>query len=145
MKRFNALLLAASLSLMAAPAMTNCARANPVVTATHATTENQPETIAFALHNSFVVVAERAATIAEDSTTPPAVKRVLVTSYKSAAPVARNLRAAAQRYVDVRASFTAGQSTAEQVATALTELQQLITEFAPKLNELSVTINGGAK
>lgn len=123
-------------SLLLALVVAACA-ANPVKTAYEAPPEDRPELVAFALHNSYVIVAERAATIAEDSTTPRAVRQALITLHENASPVAKQLRQAAAEYEQVRDAIKAGQSTPDKLAIAFAELDRLITAFSPRLNALS--------
>lgn len=130
------------LSLLAAVAITACTHGNPVNTALQATPENRPETVAYALYSSYVIVAERAATIAESETTPVSVKRVLVNLHDTAEPVVKRLRPAADEYVKVKAALAAGTSTPEKVAIALTELNRIIGDAAPAVNSLAGAITG---
>lgn len=130
--RYFALLLSVVLSA--------CAATNPVVTATGATPENRPETVAFALHNSYVIVAEQAATLAERPDVPDVVKQRILALHDAASPVVKRLREAAVAYNQTKADFDEGQSTASAVAAALSALNTLITDAAPKIDAVASEI-----
>lgn len=124
-------------------ALAACAH-NPVATAAKAAPENRAETIAFAMHNSYVVLVESAANIAEDSTTPRAVKAAIVGLNRVATPFAKRLHAATLEYRHIRESLATQPDAAGKIAAALAELNRAITDFAPKLDAFAREI-GGAK
>jgi hypothetical protein len=136
MKLFRSLLTVIAINA-AVIGVESCKTANPVATAAQATPENKAETIAYALHNSYTVVAENAATLVEQPTTPVAVKRIIVDLNKQAYFAATKLKAAAQKYNEVRLAFSKGQTTADKVAIALSQLNYAITEGATQIGALA--------
>jgi hypothetical protein len=120
---------------------TACRTSNPIATAATATPENRAETVAFALHNSYVVIAEQVATVVEDTLTPPAVKKALITAHRSASPVVKKLRTAAEYYGRLREQVALGTGDPEKLKLALDELNRLITEAAPKIDSVATAIS----
>lgn len=120
----------------------SCARNNPVASATKASPENKAETVAFALHNSYVVLAERAVAIAEDSTTPRTVAQALIAANEKASPAAKKLRQAALDYEKVRKAVAAGTTPIEKLGAALDQLNAVLLKTAPVLNEFANEVGG---
>jgi hypothetical protein len=115
--------------------------ANPLATAAKATPENRPETVAFALTASYTVLAEHAVKLAEDSTTPRAVRRALVNLHQTAAPAVKRLRALAVEYKGVREAYESGRSTPEKIAVTLAKLDSAITSTAPLVQAMATEIS----
>lgn len=124
----------------------SCA-ANPVKTALKATPENRAETVAFALHNSAIVVAEHAITVAEDSTTPRAVRKALVASVETASPALKKLHSAALAVRRAREAYqaTPDSSTAGKLSRLLDALGAAIDYASPRVNALSVEVAAATK
>lgn len=140
MRRLWAVLVVPLLILLSTSSF-GCAT-NPVATALKAKPGDRAETVAFALHNSYVVVAERAATIAEDSTTPHTLKVALVALHEAASPAAKTLRQRALDYQHVREAIDSGGSTPEKLVAALAALNDAIANASPKINALAVEVGG---
>jgi hypothetical protein len=117
-----------------------CSHGNPVNTALQASPENRPEVVAYALQGSYVIVAERAATIAENPSTPASVKRTLVSLHEAASPLVKKLRPAADEYTALKAAAATGSTTPEKIAAALAELNRAIGDAAPAVNQLAGAI-----
>lgn len=131
------------LAVMTIAAIAACAT-NPLSTANKATDENKPETIAFALHNSYVVVAEKALNVAQQQGTPVAVKENLVKLHEAASPIAKQLQSGARKIQRIRAALAAGETPEEKLAVALEELNALLTpENVQKLNAVAEAVGGG--
>jgi hypothetical protein len=124
-------------SLLLAVSLVACANTSPIDAATRASPENRPEVVAFALHSSFVVVAEAGATIAEDSTVPRAVRKTILEMYERTSPVVRKLRFAAETYRDVKAAVDTTQGSIEKANAALVKLNELINQAAPRVEEFA--------
>lgn len=116
---------------------------NPVKSALAAPPEHRPEIVAFALHNSYVIVAERAVSVAENEDTPRGVRSALIRLHDAASPVVKNLREAALEYKKVKEELDSGQGTFEKVQAALGELNRLLPLAAAKMDSLALTIGGG--
>ena len=121
---------------------TGCGRNNPTATAMTATAENKPETLAFALYGQYAVVLEVALKIAQNPETPTAVKKTLADLEAVATPAANQMRGAAKEYVTVRAALAAQASTPEKVAEALSQLNRILVDAAPKLQAFADATKG---
>lgn len=139
--RFTAFLFIALLALIGSIGASGGCATNPVATATKATEENKPETVAFALYATYIVVAEHAATLAENPQTPVTVKERLVQLHGVTSPLAKKLRQAAVEYNAVRDALATGESTPAKVAIALGELNRILNETAPQLQGFAEAVS----
>lgn len=104
-----------------------------------------PETVALALYGGFVIAEEVAASIAEDPTTPAGVRAALIEADERAAPVAAQLRPAAQAVQNARTALAAGAGTQEQLIIAIQSLNQWIDEAAPLIQALTNLVTGSSR
>lgn len=135
-------LVALPVLVLLSTGLSSCGGHNAVETATRASPENKAETIAFALHNSYVIVAERAVAIAEDSTTPRTVVQALVAAHDRASPAAKKLRSAALNYEKVRLAVVADSTLIGKLNNALDVLNAVLLETTPVLNEFAIEVGG---
>ena len=125
------------LSSLLALVLVACANSPPAEVALRASPENRPEVLAFALHSSFIVIAEAGATIAEDSTVPRAVRKTILEMYERTSPVVRELRTAAEAYRDVKVAADSSEGSLNKVSAALAKLNELLTKAAPRVDEFA--------
>lgn len=122
------------------PLLSLACAANPVATASRASPENKAETVAFALHNSYTVVAERLANIVENPATPKEVRQTLIGLHEIASPAAHHLRDVANAYKKVREAYQAGTSSLDKLSKAALALDAALTDAAPKINAVSTEV-----
>lgn len=116
-------------------------RFNPVQVA--AQTGN-PELTAFALEGSYTIVQGVALTLVQNPATPESVKAVIRSVDRRANPILDKLRPLAVEVERLRREVAAGTTPEERLTTALTQLNQLITDVSPLITELTNAVKGGA-
>lgn len=114
---------------------------NPMKTAASAAPDNKPETIALATFAMFTIAEETAADIKEMPSTPQNVKDALKEADRVASPAAESLRDLALTIQGLRIVAAAGGEGAEALPAKIAELNQLLTDTAPKFQKFTDAIN----
>lgn len=118
---------------------------NPLKTAATATPDNKPETIALASFAMFTIAEETAADIKEMAGTPQEVKDALKEADRVASPAAESLRDLALTIQGLRAVAAAGGEGAEALPAKIAELNQLLTDTAPKFQRFTDAVNAAKR
>jgi len=127
--------LFAIVALLALSGFSGCTT-NPLKTANAATSDNRPETLAFATYGMFVITEEAAATLKEAPGTPAAVKAALSKADALASPAAEELHTGALSVKAVRDSIKAGTADPSTLPAELAKMNALLTQDAPKIQAL---------
>ena len=123
--------------LLLAVALAGCQAANPIAQA------ETPEQRAYAAYGTFVIFQEKAADIAEDATLPRGVRLRVAQAEQRARPVAESLIETYVEFIEIKAEFDAGDSTAEaRLVQVSNSLNDWVNRLAPLVAELVRNVKG---
>jgi hypothetical protein len=120
-----------------AVALSACQGANPVKPALES---GRPDVIAYAIEGSYTIVQGKALAIVQNPSTPQELKDAIASIDAKANPILDTMRPLAKEAEALRASIAAGGSGQERLATVLLDLDRLVNEVSPLVNELLAAI-----
>lgn len=129
------------LGLMAVVLMagSSCSTVNSVATA------QTPQQKAYAVYGTFVVFEEQAATVVALADVPQSAKDAIKAADAKAKPVADNLLAATKVVIQATNDVSAGKTTNDKLAIAVTSLSGWVDQATPLVNNLIAAVNGAKK